>query len=428
MSHAAYVHDQRPLRIYWEVTRACDLACRHCRATAVPDADPDELTHREALRLIADLGRFGDPLPHLVFTGGDPLKRTELFELIAAARQAGFRVSVAPSATPLLTHDAIVALHEAGIDAISLSLDGSTAARHDAIRGVERTFEHTLAAAAVAARIGLLFQVNTVVCGDTADDLPAISRPRPRDGRSQMEPVLPGDRRPRPRPATDVRRTRRGRASLGRGAGGGTPQWRPDRDDDRGAADATRLTAASDELGETRPHGQHATHAAGIRDGNGVMFISHTGDICPSGFLELRLGNVRHDHVVDVYREAGLFPELRRTGAILRALRRVRIPLGVRRVASEGVCRDGQSAGRGSAVSVCSASRTARCAILDTSRALTESRFPASVPARPRRRRGRRTTCGDSCGTRNSWPTARRIAGSASRPSHGTGQASERCI
>src|SRR4051812_29098514 len=174
MSNAAYVHDQRPLRIYWEVTRACDLACRHCRATAVPEPDADELTQSEALHLVARLAQFNEPLPHLVFTGGDPLKRPDLFELIAAARAVGFRVSVAPSATPRLTGAAISALRDAGVDAISLSLDGSTALRHDAIRGIEQTFERTLAAAGAAAAIGLPFQVNTVVCGDTLDDLPAI--------------------------------------------------------------------------------------------------------------------------------------------------------------------------------------------------------------------------------------------------------------
>ena len=118
-----FIYEQRPQRVYWETTRACDLACRHCRAEAAPDPDPAELTTAEGRRLLERLALFGEPLPHVVLTGGDPLKRKDLFELIAAARELGLGVSVAPSATPLLTPDALRQLHAAGIDAISLSLD-----------------------------------------------------------------------------------------------------------------------------------------------------------------------------------------------------------------------------------------------------------------------------------------------------------------
>jgi len=311
MAHAAYVHAIRPLRIYWEVTRACDLACQHCRATAVPDADPDELNPREALQLIEQLKAFGDPLPHLVFTGGDPLKRADLFELIAAARHVGFRVSVAPSATPLLTREAITALRDAGVDAISLSLDGSTAASHDAIRGIERTFDQTLAAAAVAREIGVPFQVNTVVCGDTVDDLPAIyDRVRAMGAARWSLFFLVAVGRGRvlqPISAERAEEILGWAASLAATHRPGEPIVT--------TTEAPQVRRVSQQrrnaIGGTAPQGQHATHAAGIRDGNGVMFISHAGDITPSGFLELRLGNVRHDDVVDVYRHSWLFTELR---------------------------------------------------------------------------------------------------------------------
>lgn len=127
--------DQAPRRVYWELTQACDLACQHCRAESAPEPDPAELTPREGLALIDRLSRFGAPLPHLVLTGGDPLKRPDLFDLIAAARARGFGVSVAPSATPLLRPEMIARLAVAGVEAISLSLDGSDASRHDASAG-----------------------------------------------------------------------------------------------------------------------------------------------------------------------------------------------------------------------------------------------------------------------------------------------------
>ncbi len=168
------IYDAAPLRIYWETTNACDLACRHCRAEAAPEADPRELSTTEGRALLEALRGFGSPLPHLVFTGGDPLKRADLFELIDHARGLGFHVSVAPSATPLLTEAAIGELAAHGVDAISLSLDAATAERHDAIRQVPGTFERTLRAAAAARAAGLPFQVNTLVCEETADDLPRI--------------------------------------------------------------------------------------------------------------------------------------------------------------------------------------------------------------------------------------------------------------
>ncbi|MGE0445557.1 MAG: radical SAM protein [Vicinamibacterales bacterium] len=293
MSAATYA--ERPLRVYWEVTRACDLACRHCRASAQPDPHPDTLSPLAGLTLIAALARFGAPLPHLVLTGGDPLKRPDLFDLIDAARSVGFQVSLAPSATPLLTAAALWEFRDHGVSAISLSLDGSTAARHDALRGVPGTFERTLAAAGIAADCGLPFQINTLVCEDTVDDLPAILERVLAIGAARWSlfflvevgrgTVL------RPVSAERAETVLEWIAALGRPQG---------------------LVVTTTEAPQLRRLARRpAMHAAGVRDGNGILFISHTGDICPSGFLELPAGNVRTDHVVDVYRRSPLFTALR---------------------------------------------------------------------------------------------------------------------
>lgn len=309
-----FTYPQRPQRVYWEVTRACDLACRHCRATAVPDASPLELSHLEGKRLLEQLTAFGDPLPHVVLTGGDALKRSDLFELIAAARDLGFGVSVAPSATPLLTTGAIQRLRDAGVEAISLSLDGSTVERHDAIRGIPGTFERTLEAARAARTHDLPFQVNTLVCLETADDLPAIHQRVVAMGAArwslfflvsvgrgevlapvsaeQAEDVLTwaASLNGHPQPGQLVVTTTE------------APHVR------RIVAQQRRHRDSAD--GETaRP--THAHRGAGIRDGNGVMFISHAGEICPSGFLELSVGNVRERDVVAAYRSDPLFNQLR---------------------------------------------------------------------------------------------------------------------
>jgi AdoMet-dependent heme synthase len=176
VSAAAFVFEDAPRRVYWETTRACDLVCRHCRAEAAPAAHPDELTEAEGRRLLEDLARFGSPLPHIVLTGGDPLKRGDLLRLIRHAGRLGFSVSVAPSATPLLGVITPTAMKAAGVRAISLSLDGSSAARHAALRGVPGCFARTMQAVTEARDAGLPFQLNTLVSAETVDDLPAIRR------------------------------------------------------------------------------------------------------------------------------------------------------------------------------------------------------------------------------------------------------------
>jgi MoaA/NifB/PqqE/SkfB family radical SAM enzyme len=289
-----HVYD-RPLRVYWEVTRACDLACQHCRATAAPERDPSELTTIEGISLIDRLAAVGEPLPRLVLTGGDPLKRHDLFELIAVARDRGLGVSVAPSATPLLTRDAVRALRTAGVEAISLSLDGSTAARHDAIRGIAGTYERTLAAASAAREVGLPFQVNTLVCEHTVDDMPAIHEAVIALGAARWSLffLVTVGRGQALQPVSAERAER----LLAWVAGlGGRP----------GVRSPVVTTTEAPQLRRIA-----ARHAAGVRDGNGVLFISHTGDICPSGFLELAAGNVRRDDVIEVYRHAPLFLQLR---------------------------------------------------------------------------------------------------------------------
>jgi len=144
--HKPRDYSQTPLNIYWETTQACALACRHCRAEAVPFAHPQELTFTEGVAFLRQINDFGHPLPHLILTGGDPLARQGLFALIDEARSLGIGVSITPAATPKLTRALLARLKEHGVEGLGLSLDGSTAERHDSIRGVPGTFELTLEA------------------------------------------------------------------------------------------------------------------------------------------------------------------------------------------------------------------------------------------------------------------------------------------
>ena len=303
--------DRAPSRVYWEVTRACDLACRHCRAEAAPAPDPAELTPQEGQALIDRFARFGPPLPHLVVTGGDPLERPDLFTLIAAARARGFGVSVAPSATPRLAPPMIDRLAAAGVEAVSLSLDGSDAIRHDALRRVPGCFDRTIAAAGACVAAGLPFQVNTLVCEETLADLDAIRALAAALGAARWSLffLVRVGRGTVLRPITAAACETLFDALLEPGGPAGpvigtteAPHWRrvvhehAHRAGERATASAPRASG----------------HGAGIRDGNGIMFVSHTGEVHPSGFFTLSAGNVRSADPVDLYRDSGLFRALRR--------------------------------------------------------------------------------------------------------------------
>jgi radical SAM protein len=310
MSGPGPVFDQAPLRVYWELTRACDLACRHCRAEAVPSRDPRELSSLEGRRLLDALREAAAP-PRVVLTGGDPLKRPDFWALLRHGVGLGLGVSVAPSGTPTLTAGVVRRLREAGVEAMSLSLDGSDPVRHDGLRGVPGCFARTVTAARAAVEEGIPLQINTLATAETLSDLAAI-----RDlvegigaarwslfflvhiGRGRTLRQLSANacegllvwlwRRSRQTPlvvtTTEAPHYRRVALQQARTQGSG-------RDEPR--------------IGPFRPSG------FGLRDGNGIMFVSHTGDVQPSGFLPRTEGNVRTSSPLEVYRQSPLFRRLR---------------------------------------------------------------------------------------------------------------------
>jgi MoaA/NifB/PqqE/SkfB family radical SAM enzyme len=300
---AALRFDRAPQRVYWEVTRACSLACRHCRAEASPGADADELSPAEGRALLERLAGFGGPKPKVILTGGDPLERVDLFDLIAHARALGLGVSVSPSATPKLTSEVIFRLANAGVEAISLSLDGATAARHDALRGVPGCFQRTLAAARAAANARLPVQVNTLACTETLDGLLAVYAlvTELRVARWSLfflVTVGRGSVLQQIDPAT-VDRVLAWLAGL--------PRDRLPVVTTTEAPHFRRVQLQRRGL----PQVPSARAGFGVRDGNGVMFVSQAGDVSPSGFLPVAAGNVRTADPVVIYRTSPLFTSLR---------------------------------------------------------------------------------------------------------------------
>src|SRR5215468_893560 len=285
-------YDRNPLLVYWEMTRACVLACRHCRAEAMLCADPRQLTHLESVGLLYQILAFGDPLPHLILTGGDPLERADLYDLIDDARALGIAVSITPSATHWLTPRAIVRLKEHGIESIGLSLDGSNAEHHDGIRNVPGCFEATVQAAKAASLLGVPVQINTLVAEETADDLPAIYE------------VI--------KDLNIMRWSLLFLIAVGRGKtlNEVTPEeaehlmeWIYDRSQKAPFAIKTteapsyrRVALNRMRKKEVPLHLSQGLHRGfGIRDGNGIVFVSNTGDVYPAGFLPLSAGNIRTD-------------------------------------------------------------------------------------------------------------------------------------
>jgi radical SAM protein len=307
--HGARDYAKTPLNIYWEMTQACALACRHCRAEAQPEPHPLELSFEEGKAFLGQFPDFGDPMPQLILTGGDPLARPDLYPLIDEARRLGIGVSITPAATPALTRDVLLQLKKHGVDGLGLSLDAPTAEKHDAIRGVAGTFDRTMDAMRWARELGMPLQVNTLVAAETADDVPAVYELLKSHGVARwslfflisvgrgkvLQPLEPEEGERLMERIFDIARTAPFIVATTE-----APSYR------RVALERMRAGGMTAE--QIKASG--ATRGFNIRDGHGILFVSHTGDICPAGFLPLAAGNVRKDRVAEVYRNAPLFRSL----------------------------------------------------------------------------------------------------------------------
>jgi radical SAM protein len=312
--------DLAPFTIAWEITRACAFACVHCRANAQHHRDPNELTTEEGFRLIGRFKAFGNPI--LIFTGGDPMMRPDLFDLIRYATEKGLRCSLTPTATALPTPERLLKAKDAGIRRIALSLDAPTQQVHDAFRQVPGAWERTMKILHNAQSVGLSAQVNTTVTRHNLNLLPEMVKfveevgavqwsvfflvPT---GRGQLADMISSEEHERVfnwlydlacRGTFDIKAT-------------AAPMYRrvaierkhaehPSPDGDSGISFQGAGFQYADGL--NRP-------VKGVNDGRGFLFVSHLGDIMPSGFLPLPVANVRTADVVDIYRNHPTFQALR---------------------------------------------------------------------------------------------------------------------
>lgn len=300
--HEGLDFDRAPLVLTWEITQACDLKCVHCRAEACPDRHPDELSTEEAKAVIERVAAFSPHRPILVFSGGDPLKRPDLIELVEHATGLGLHTAVTPASSPLLTREVIEGLKAAGTARVALSLDGATAAAHDGFRGEAGSFARIMRAAEYARAAGLPLQINSTVTKRTAPDLPGMADLVEMLGAVMWEvfflvPVGRGVLLE----ALDAEATE---AVL---------EWLYERQRRGGfrviTVEAPHYRRVAHRL--ERKNGRRGVRVGSTGDGKGFLFISHLGEIYPSGFLPVSAGNVRTDDVVDVYRNSALFRALR---------------------------------------------------------------------------------------------------------------------
>ncbi len=316
----------RPMLVFWETTRACALACRHCRASATMQALPGELTTEQGKNLIDQVAGFGRPYPILVLTGGDCLMRPDLFELVDYATELGLPTALSPSVTPTLNAEMIEKIVASGVKAVSISLDGAIAATHEGVRGIPGHFDDTVRAIRALSTAGLTVQVNTTVMRANVDELADVAALIADAGASIWEVffLVQVGRGVSTEAVSALEHeeichflfdaSRHGfivrtveapffrRVVARRRAGDpapGTPRY-------------LALTERLETL-MGRPIGLPRAQTASTRDGKGIVFVAYDGEVYPAGFLPLGLGNVLATPLAEIYRDNALLKQIRAT-------------------------------------------------------------------------------------------------------------------
>ena len=319
-------YGQAPFLVIWEMTQACDLACLHCRASAQPNPDSAELTTDEAKGLLRQVAGMGTPI--FILSGGDPLKRADLFELVRYGADLGLRMATIPAATDRLTEEVVMRLKEAGLSQMALSLDYPRADLHDAFRGVPGAFAKTMQAIEWAHKHELPLQINTTLHAGSLPYLEEMAalvetldivfwevfylvptgRGSSLGGLTAQECERTFDLLYKVQKQagylvkiTEAPHFRRYVMQRERHAGGM-----------RGRPQQGESLTMPEQLTRTEGPGHTIGLAPqGVNSGNGFLFVSHRGEIFPSGFLPLPAGNVRRHKLAWVYRHAPVFRQLR---------------------------------------------------------------------------------------------------------------------
>lgn len=320
----------KPFIAIWEVTRACGLVCKHCRADAQHNPHPGQLTTEQGFALLRDLASYDRPRPLVVLTGGDPFEREDLEELVEYGTQQGLSMSLSPSVTPRLTAERIQRLHDLGGKAMSMSLDGATAQTHDAFRGFSGTFDATVSMAQTILDAGFRLQINSTLTKNNIREAPLLLKTVmemgakmwyvfflvPTGRGAALNALSPQEREDAlywladvanriAIKTTEAPQYRRVAIQHKLRASGELPPYKGGELYDYLTAETTRLLGAIPErLRTPRP-------PMAVNSGSGFVFIDHVGDVYPSGFLPLHCGNVKETSIKDIYAHSPAFKALR---------------------------------------------------------------------------------------------------------------------
>jgi radical SAM protein len=305
-----------PRVIAWESTRACNYACQHCRAQAQKQADPNQLTTKEAYNLIDQIAAFCKPI--FIISGGDPLLREDIFDVAKYASTQGLRVAMSPSGSNI-TPEVIKKMKSSGIKIISLSLDGSSAKVHDEFRVVHGAFDLAMHNMTLACAEQMPFRINTTVTQHNIDDLSNIQKLVTDMGAVEWDVFM-------------LVPTGRGKIYM---------EIAPDKYEEtlRSIYKTTltsqtpiKITCApqynrivTQHITQQHKHQQsqqpvtceikNKSHHSGgggrCMAGNGFCFISHVGEIYGCGFLPIKAGDIRQQNFSEIYENSILFKQLR---------------------------------------------------------------------------------------------------------------------
>ena len=281
--------------IAWEVTRRCNLKCLHCRASAENIPYFDELDTNEALSLVSSFTQLGSPL--IIFTGGEPLLREDIFGLIASAREKNLRAALSVNGT-LLSREIALKIKEAGVSRCSISIDGANSASHDSFRGVDGAFARGMEGAAMLKAAEVPLQINTTVTDKNINDLPGILALCKHAGAVAWHIFL----------LVPV-----GRGANLKGLGPAAYERALNWIFEQSMTNSLEIkpTCAPQYHRLLAEKKTPTVKGRGCLGGVGFCFISHTGHVQPCGYLELSCGNVREQSLKNIWETSEVFLKLR---------------------------------------------------------------------------------------------------------------------
>jgi AdoMet-dependent heme synthase len=364
--HVPQANANKARLIFWEVTKGCNLRCIHCRATATELSSPTDLPTSTALGIIDQIAAAANPI--LVLSGGEPLYRSDIFQLARYATDKGLRVALATNGT-LVTKDVARMIVDSGVKRVSISLDGADAATHDSFRGIPGAFDAAVHGLRNLKTLGMSVQINMTIARHNAHQLPEVLQLARNLGADALhtfllvpvgcgvdiaeEQMVPTEEYERMlnwfydqslEGGIELKATcaphyfrvvRQRRAAEGRSAQAAEQAHAPHGGNGRGAPSigpSEMMMPGSTGIeihpkGSRQPLGQHTGHPSGHPSdmnamtkgclaGTGVCFVSHEGEVYPCGYLPVIAGDLRKQNFAEIWDHSAVFEQLRDTGGL----------------------------------------------------------------------------------------------------------------